>query len=66
MKTKNFAVFILSHGRANNIITLEALKAGNYTGKTYIIIDDEDNQADLVKKKWIEHLTLEIIYQIEE
>lgn len=50
MKTKNFAVFILSHGRANNIITLEALKIGNYTGKTYIIIDDEDNQADEYKK----------------
>ena len=30
--------------------TLEALKSGNYTGKTYIIIDDEDNQANEYKK----------------
>lgn len=42
----DFAVFILSHGRANNIKTLDALRAGNYTGKIYIIIDDEDSQSD--------------------
>lgn len=42
----DFAVFILSHGRANNIKTLKTLNRGNYTGKTYIIIDDEDSQAD--------------------
>jgi len=45
-----FAVFILSHGRAENIITLEALQKGGYTGKTYIIIDDEDKQGELYKK----------------
>lgn len=44
MKHKSFAVFILSHGRANNIITIQALKKSNYTGKIYIIIDDEDEQ----------------------
>ena len=43
-KMNNFAVFILSHGRAGNIITLNALEKGNYTGKIYIIIDDEDEQ----------------------
>lgn len=46
----NFAVFILSHGRANNIITLDALKKGNYTGKIYIIVDDEDKQLPEYKK----------------
>ena len=50
MKKNNFAVFILSHGRAENIITLETLKKCGYTGKTYIIIDDEDKQQDLYKK----------------
>ena len=51
MKTlNNFAVFILSHGRANNIITLEALKKGGYTGKIYIIIDDEDKQGPEYKR----------------
>lgn len=46
----NFAIFILSHGRANNIITLNTLKKCNYTGKIYIIIDDEDEQINEYKK----------------
>lgn len=52
----NFAVFILSHGRANNIITLDALKKGGYTGKTYIIIDDEDNQQEIYKQLYGENI----------
>lgn len=39
---RNFAIFILSHGRANNVITLKTLKKQNYTGKWYIICDNED------------------------
>lgn len=41
----NFAVFILSHGRANNIRTLKSLQAGGYTGKVYIVIDNEDKTS---------------------
>lgn len=44
MNTKNFAVFILSHGRADNVITIKTLRNGGYTGDIYIIIDDEDEQ----------------------
>jgi len=47
---KNFAVFILTHGRPNDVITIQALKDSNYTGKTYIIIDNEDSQADEYRK----------------
>lgn len=50
MKTKNFAVFILSHGRANNVITIKTLREGGYTGKIYIIIDNEDDQDEEYKK----------------
>lgn len=50
MKNKKFAVFILSHGRADNIITLNALEKGNYTGDIYIIIDDEDKQGERYKE----------------
>ena len=39
---RNFAIFILSHGRANNVITLKTLKKQNYTGKWYILCDNED------------------------
>lgn len=41
----DFAVFILSHGRANNVLTLKTLLASGYSGKWYIIIDNEDEQA---------------------
>lgn len=52
MKLDNFAVFILSHGRADNIKTLKALKKGNYTGKWYIVIDNEDKQAKEYYKRY--------------
>lgn len=46
MHHRDFAVFILSHGRADNVITMKTLSKGRYSGRTYIIIDDEDEQAD--------------------
>ena len=43
----DFAVFILTHGRANNISTMKGvLEAGHYTGKWYMVIDNEDDQHD--------------------
>ena len=44
MRHKNFAVFILSHGRADNVITVNTLEKCGYTGDWYIIIDNEDDQ----------------------
>lgn len=46
MYRDDFAVLILSHGRPDNIKTLESMKKSNYTGKYYIIIDNEDKKAD--------------------
>jgi hypothetical protein len=40
----NFAVFILTHGRANNVITYKVLRKQGYTGKIYLMVDDEDSQ----------------------
>lgn len=42
----NFAVFILSHGRPNSVLTYESLRKYGYTGKIYILIDNEDETAD--------------------
>lgn len=50
MKIKNYAVFILSHGRSKNVITYKTLKKQNYTGKIYIIVDDLDNEINDYKK----------------
>ncbi len=46
MRHEKFAVFILSHGRADNMKTLKTLHSQGYTGNWYIIIDNEDDQAD--------------------
>lgn len=42
---KNFVAFILSHGRANNVITYKTLRKCGYTGKIIVIIDNEDKTA---------------------
>lgn len=49
---KEFCAFILTHGRANRIHTLKALKDSGYTGDYYIIIDNEDKTADEYYKKY--------------
>lgn len=40
----DLAVFILSHGRADNVKTYQSLKKHGYSGKIYILIDDMDSQ----------------------
>ena len=52
MESKDFAVFILTHGRAKSISTYRALRDGGYTGDTYIVIDNEDDQEDLYREKF--------------
>lgn len=42
----DFAVFILSHGRAHKIPTINTLRKHGYNGKIYIICDDEDTTLD--------------------
>jgi hypothetical protein len=42
MENKDFAVFILTHGRPDNILTIKTLKKCGYTGKIYFIVDNED------------------------
>lgn len=42
---RKFAVFILTHGRANNILTLANLRKHGYTGRIVLVIDNEDAQA---------------------
>jgi len=42
----DFAVFILTHGRADNVITYKTLQRAGYTGRVFIVIDNDDKQAD--------------------
>lgn len=52
----DFAVFILSHGRSDRVFTLKPLDEGGYSGKWYIIIDDEDDQADDYFERYGDHV----------
>jgi len=42
----DFAIFILTHGRPTNIKTMATLKDCGYTGKLYLVVDDEDKTLD--------------------
>ena len=42
----NFVIFILSHGRADNVYTFKSLRKFGYTGDIIIVIDNEDKTAD--------------------
>lgn len=46
VESENFAVFILTHGRANDVRTLTALKSVNFSGKIYLVVDDKDQQLE--------------------
>ena len=54
---KDFAVFILTHGRPDNVVTYNTIKNQGYTGKVYIIIDNEDKTA----KKYYENYKDKVI-----
>jgi hypothetical protein len=49
MRAESFCVFIISHGRADNVITKRTLKRSGYTGPLFIVIDNEDEQAEKYK-----------------
>lgn len=51
MKRK-FATFILTHGRADNVLSYHALKKSGYTGQIYLLVDDEDKQLDAYTEKY--------------
>jgi len=42
----DFAIFILTHGRPTNIKTMATLKECGYTGRLYLVVDDEDKTLD--------------------
>ena len=56
MRHSSFACFILSHGRPDNQLTYAALRKCGYTGKIYILIDDEDITAEKYRKKYGEYV----------
>ena len=52
MENKDFAVFILTHGRPDNVKTLSTLKKCGYTGRVYFIVDNEDRAIGQYQKNY--------------
>jgi hypothetical protein len=50
MMRDDFAVFILTHGRPDKMLTVKVLEDGNYTGKLFIVIDNEDEEQEEYKR----------------
>lgn len=47
-----FAAFILTHGRADNVKTINTLRKHGYTGRIVLVVDDEDKQQDEYKMRY--------------
>ena len=54
--TKDFAVFIMVHGRPDKMWTYQALRNGGYTGKIYLVADDLDKSTPKYKEKYGDEL----------
>ncbi len=54
---EDFCLFILTHGRPNNIPTLKSIKREGYTGKYYLVVDDKDKD----KEEYIEKYGSDVI-----
>jgi len=46
MINEDFCIFILTHGRPDNVITYKSLIRAGYTGKVFIVIDNEDKTSE--------------------
>lgn len=65
MKHKNnFCVLILSHGRANNVVTVDTLKRFGYTGDWFILLDSfDETKDDYINRFGEEHI---LVFDKEE
>ena len=50
--TKKFAVFILTHGRPHNQLTVKSLQDVGYTGDLYLVVDDQDESVNEYIAVW--------------
>lgn len=48
----DFCAFILTHGRPEKVVTYKTLKKCGYTGKIFLVVDNEDKTYEEYKKKY--------------
>ncbi len=67
---EDFCVFILTHGRPDRVKTYDSLVRSGYTGKVFIVIDDEDKTADEYRRRFgdevIQFCKKEVAARIDE
>lgn len=49
---EDFCALILTHGRPDRVHTYDTMMKSGYTGKVYIVIDDEDKQAEGYRQRF--------------
>lgn len=47
-----FCVFILTHGRPDNVLTIKTLERCGYTGRLYLVCDDEDTTLERYRRNF--------------
>jgi len=52
VSNSDVGAFILTHGRADRVITYQTLRDYGYTGPIWLVVDDEDNQLDDYKERY--------------
>lgn len=52
MMRDDFCAFILTHGRPDRVHTYQTLQKSGYTGKVFIVIDDEDKAESQYRQKF--------------
>lgn len=51
-----FAALILTHGRADNVLTYDSLRAQGYTGRIVVVVDDLDPQLERYRERFGDEL----------
>lgn len=49
---EDFAAFILTHGRPDNVITYDTLRRQGYTGRIVIVVDNTDKTVEAYKERF--------------
>lgn len=47
----DFAIYVMSHERSNDMATVKSLRKSGFTGEIIVVIDDLDSEADIYKDK---------------
>ena len=57
----DFAVFIISHERADRVETVNMLRSTGYTGKLFVVVDDSDAELDKYRSRFNDGLRNNLI-----